>query len=214
MNFKQNNYVVIKQAIHKKVAAFIFQYFLNKKKVADYLFKKTNVYSTLWGAYDDPQIPNTYCAYGDLAMETLLETCLPIIKKHTGKKVLPTYSYARLYKKGDTLIKHKDRFSCEVSTTLNLGGDKWAIYIEPKINTQAVKIVLSAGDMLIYKGSICNHWRNVFKGTTCGQVFLHYNNEETKGSMHNIYDGRIMLGMPKDYNGEKNYGNNMDLYNY
>ena len=203
-NFNKNNYVVVRQAIDEKVAAFAFQYFKNKKKVADYLFKKTEIYSTMWGAYDDPQIPNTYCAYGDLVMDTLLQNCLPIIKKHTNKKILPTYSYARLYKRGDTLARHKDRFSCEISTTLNLGGDKWAIYIEPDKNTKAVEIMLLPGDMLIYKGSMCEHWRNTFEGTTCGQVFLHYNNEETIGSKNNVNDGRVMLGLPREYYGEKN----------
>jgi hypothetical protein len=30
--------------------------------------------------------------------------------------------------------RHKDRFSCEISTTLNLGGDPWPIYLSPKEN--------------------------------------------------------------------------------
>ena len=29
------------------------------------------------------------------------------------------------------LKRHKDRFSCEISTTMNLGGDPWPIYLEP-----------------------------------------------------------------------------------
>ena len=35
-------------------------------------------------------------------------------------------------KPGDVLHRHKDRFSCEISTTLNLGGDPWPIHLEPK----------------------------------------------------------------------------------
>jgi hypothetical protein len=34
-------------------------------------------------------------------------------------------------KKGMNLKRHKDRFSCEISTTMNLGGDDWPIYLEP-----------------------------------------------------------------------------------
>ena len=201
-NFDKNNYVIVKEAIDKKVATFVFKYFLNKKKVADYLFAKTQIYSTLWGCYDDNQIPNTYCAYGDIAMDTLLQICLPIIEKNTDRKILPTYSYARLYKKGDKLNKHRDRFSCEISTTLNLGGDKWAIFIEPNKDKNPVEILLEPSDMLIYKGSLCDHWRNTFKGEVCGQVFLHYNNVSTNGSEKNIFDGRDMLGLPKEFYGE------------
>ena len=52
------------------------------------------------------------------------------MEKHTGLKLSETYSYARIYKKGDVLHRHKDRYSCEIST-LNLGGDDWPIYLDP-----------------------------------------------------------------------------------
>ena len=55
---------------------------------------------------------------------------LPKMQKETGLELIPTYSYARIYKKGDILKRHKDRPSCEISTTLNLGGDPWPIFID------------------------------------------------------------------------------------
>ena len=81
------------------------------------------------GTWGDTQIPNTYSIYGDPAFDTLLMKMLPVMKKETGLDVVPTYSYARMYKKGDELKKHKDRPSCEISTTLNLGGDTWPIFL-------------------------------------------------------------------------------------
>ena len=42
------------------------------------------------------------------------------MEKIQNLKLNPTYSYARIYKTGDILHRHKDRFSCEISTTLNL----------------------------------------------------------------------------------------------
>jgi hypothetical protein len=59
-------------------------------------------------------------------METLLMKMLPIMKERTGLDLIPTYSYARVYEKGAILKRHKDRPSCEISTTLNLGGDLMA----------------------------------------------------------------------------------------
>ena len=142
-------------------------------------------------------------------METLLIDVLPIMQEKTGLKLIPTYSYARIYKKGDVLNRHKDRFSCEISTTLNLGGDEWPIYIEAKENVgvpekgfpsitenKGVKVLLEPGDMLVYKGNLCEHWRDEFTGDNCGQVFLHYNNLETSGSENNKNDGRPHLGLP------------------
>ena len=64
-------------------------------------------------------------------METLMTRTLPIMKKTTGLNLIPCYTYARIYKYGDELKRHKDRPSCEISCTLNLGGDKWPIFLEP-----------------------------------------------------------------------------------
>ena len=53
--------------------------------------------------------------------------------------------------------------------------------------------------MLIYKGEILEHWRDAFKGTNCGQVFLHYNNLKSKNADENKYDRRPMLGLPATF---------------
>jgi hypothetical protein len=130
-------------------------------------------------------------------METLLQWVQPIMEKHTKLKLVPTYSYARIYKKGDVLHRHKDRFSCEISTTLNLGGDPWPIYLEPsgKEGKNGIKINLKPGDMLIYSGCELEHWREAFDGTDCAQVFLHYN-KASKEAEQNKFDKRPHLGLP------------------
>jgi hypothetical protein len=155
-------------------------------------------FETILGTYEDEQIPNTYSHYADIAMETLLLKCQPGMEKATGLKLYPAYTYARIYKKGDELKRHKDRFSCEISTTMNLGGDDWPIYVEPsgKVNKKGVKIDLKPGDMLVYYGCKLEHWREKFKGDECCQVFLHYNNTKTKGSELNLFDKRPHLGLP------------------
>jgi hypothetical protein len=201
MSFDKKGYVVIKKTITEELASFIYDYFLLKRQVAKTLFE-TNFISPFidyFGFWSDPQVPNTYSHYADIAMETLLKKVKPAMEKETNLKLIETYSYARIYKKGDTLEKHKDRFSCEISTTLNLGGDPWPIFIEEYKTNTPIKISLSPGDMLVYKGNILNHWREVFKGDDCGQVFLHYNNIKTKGSLENKYDNRIHLGLPSSF---------------
>jgi hypothetical protein len=215
--FKQKNYLVIKKAISKELANFVYEYFLLKREVAKTLFKTNYLtpYETFMGYWEseNDQIPNTYSHYADIAMETLLTRVQPIMEEHTGVKLIPTYSYARIYKKGDELKRHKDRFSCEISTTLNLGGDNWPIYLEPYKNigipgkdnatfsskNKGVQINLEPGDMLVYKGNILEHWREPFKGNDCGQVFLHYNNVKTKGALKNKFDGRPHLGLPGSF---------------
>ena len=215
MSFKKNKYTVIRKAISKDLATFVANYFLMKKQVYDTCRKARyfSPFENILGYYEDPvdgQIPNTYSHYADIAMETLMLKCQPQMEKVTGLKLYPAYTYARIYKKGDILKRHKDRFSCEISTTMNLGGDDWPIYLEPdpkkggvkpgqgyvSDNTKGVRVDLKPGDMLVYSGCELEHWREKFKGKECVQVFLHYNNRKTPGAKDNMFDKRLHLGLP------------------
>ena len=193
-------YKIIKQAISEELAEFVYEYFLNKRTVARHLFDTRYIspYTEYWGVWNDEQIPETYSHYADIAMETLLVKLKPLMEKESGLKLNETYSYARIYKKGDELKRHKDRYSCEVSTTLNLGGDEWPIYLEPsgEEGKEGVKVILEQGDMLVYKGCDVEHWRETFEGENCGQVFLHYNDASDEKAEQNKYDGRPFLGLP------------------
>ena len=198
--FQKNKYSILRSAISRETADFVFAYFLNKRKAARFLFdqKYLSPFTEYWGVWNDEQVPNTYSHYADLVMETLLQKVKPLMEKHTGLKLSETYAYARIYKKGDVLVRHKDRYSCEISTALNLGGDPWPIYLDPTTKTgqAGVKVVLKPGDMLIYSGCELEHWREKFKGKECVQVFLHYNNRKTPGAKDNMFDKRPHLGLP------------------
>lgn len=200
--FHKNNYIVIKNAISKELADFCYDYFLLKRQVAKTLIdlKYISPFVEYFGTWQASQVLNTYSHYADIVMETLLVKVKPLMEKKTGLKLNETYSYARIYKKGDILDRHKDRPSCEISTTLNLGGDHWSIFLEPsgEINKKGVQINLKPGDMLVYKGCIVEHWREKFKGENCGQVFLHYINADNKEFTNHKFDGRRHLGLPKD----------------
>ena len=126
-----NKYQVIKKAISYELANFIFNYFLLKRDAVAWMYQNNITYDTgMLGTWTDQQIPNTYSHYADPVMETLLVKVLPVMQQETGLDLIPTYSYARLYKNGDELKRHKDRPSCEISTTINLGGDPWPIFID------------------------------------------------------------------------------------
>ena len=211
MSFKKNKYIIIKRAISNELATFVYNYFLMKRQVARTLYdtKYISPFETMFGVWNDEQVPNTYSHYADIVMETLLLKVKPVMEKLTKLKLNENYSYARIYKKGDILERHKDRFSCEISTTLNLGGDPWPIFIEPNSkkggtqngkyvseHTKGIKVNLRPGDMLVYRGNELEHWREPFTGNDCGQVFLHYNNIATQGSVENIFDKRQHLGLP------------------
>ena len=216
MSFKTKKYQVIRGALSKELANFIFNYMMLQRDAVDWMFNsnKINPANPFVGTRQDPQIPGAYSRYADWVMETLLQYMRPVMKAKTGMDLIPTYSYTRLYEKGNILHRHKDRPSCEISTTLNLGGDPWPIYLDPtgannivsgsETRTivkpgapKGVQVDLKVGDMLIYSGCELEHWREPFEGNICSQVFLHYNHANGPFAKTNLYDKRPILGIPK-----------------
>ena len=207
-----NKFQVIKNAVPYELANFIFNYFLLKREAVDFMYKNNITYDNgTLGTWTDKQVPGTYSHYADMVMETLMMKVLPKMEQETGLQLIPTYSYARLYKKGDILRRHKDRPSCEISTTLNLGGNPWPIFIDGTGANNVIdeykniikpgapegtKVLLDVGDMLVYSGCELEHWREPFDGNICGQVFLHYNHVNGPFAEKNKFDGRPMLGIP------------------
>ena len=206
-------YKVIKKAVSHELANFCYNYFLLKRDAVSFMYKNNiTAQSPILGRWDDVQVPGAYSVYADFVMETLLMKVLPVMKEKTGMDLIPTYSYARVYQTGSELKRHKDRPSCEISTTLNLGGDPWPIFIDPTGSNNVideyknihkpgappgVEITLEPGDMLMYSGCELEHWRKPFQGKLCGQVFLHYNHANGRFAKSNLYDKRPMLGLPK-----------------
>ena len=200
--FKKHKYLVIRNAISFELANFAFNYFLMKLDATKWMHDNNYVseFTPGFGTWKDEQIPNTFSCYGDTFMETLMMKVLPVMEKHTALKLLPTYSYTRAYKKGDELKRHKDRPSCQISTTLHLGGNEWPIYIDPTGGDNVPtgnRVDLKIGDMLVYRGCELEHWREPFEGNVCVQTFLHYNDANGRFGQENIFDKRPMLGIPK-----------------
>ena len=217
MSFKKKKYQVIRGALSKELSNFIFNYMMLQRDAVDFMMKhqKLNPANPLMGRRNDEQIPGAYSKYADWVMETLLMFMIPIMKAKTGMDLVPTYSYTRLYEKGNILHRHKDRRSCEISTTVHLGGNEWPIFLDPtganyvvygkgekeKIikpgAPKGIRVDLKVGDMLIYSGCELEHWREPFEGNVCSQVFLHYNHANGPFAQTNLFDKRPLLGIPK-----------------
>jgi len=216
--FKTDRYEIIKKVISPEFANFAYNYLLLKRDAVNYMYNKRILpkNSPGLGTWADEQVPETYSTYGDFFMETLLMGLLPMMKKITDRELIPTYTYARIYKKGDKLYRHRDRPSCEFSCTIHLGGEPWGIYIDPTgqrgvergFNTDTIvkpdavpgkEVILKPGDMMVYEGAALEHWREPFTGETHAQVFLHYVDEKGPHGKSMLYDGREMLGIQKHF---------------
>ena len=181
-NFKRNKYSILNKVLKPEYCELFSEYFKNKEQSYQTMLKNNYIskFQDEFGTLFDKQVPGSYSCYGDIMMDMLLVNMQKVMEQQTELTLHPNYSYARIYRKGDVLKKHKDRLSCEISTTLNLSGDNWPIYIEPNSslgghtdngymasNSEGVQVNLNPGDMLIYRGVELEHWRKPFEGSEC-----------------------------------------------
>ena len=169
MSLGPSKFKITKEILTGELLDFLGIYAYNKATLPDAIPTKE-----LHGFVDE-QVPNTPAWHDDLAMKNLMCYLTPDMEKHTGESLIPTYSYLRVYKKGDKLKRHIDKNSCQFSVTLTLmrepNDDIWPIYLE---TNGIYKVDLEAGDGLIYRGTVSPHWSDKFEGSRLAQVFLHY----------------------------------------
>ena len=150
------------------------------------------------GLKGDPQAPNSHCVYGDPAFDMAMAMSTEDIGKIVGKRLIPQYTYARIYKNGSELKIHSDRPECQYSVTLSLGGEyekPWPIWIKDYAG-KSHEVPLDEGDMVVYHGTELEHWRDKFEGTAQVQLFMHY--VDAKGEFKDrVFDGRPNLGLKK-----------------
>ena len=186
--FEDKKYMVIRNAVSYELANFGYNYLLLKREASKWMRDNNYIskFTPGFGTWEDTQIPNTYSQYGDFFMETLMMKVFPIMQERTRLRLVPCYTYTRVYKKGDILKRHSDRSSCEISTTLHLGGQPWPIFLDPTgtksvINEekQIIKpnaptgfpIDLEVGDMLVYRAVILSTGENLSKVTVALKFF-------------------------------------------
>ena len=172
----------------------------NFKHITNALHKETCNYLTKWlkkcaetkEAVQDDQCSKSWSMAHHSITDKVLEEFLPKMEEETGKKLFPTYAYARLYQKGEVLKCHTDRPACEYSATITLGhdGEVWPFWAaDPGEDTDqgivgeddkiyriknSKKLTIEIGDAVIYKGCEAIHWREELKSEWQTQIFLHY----------------------------------------
>lgn len=142
----------------------------------------------------DSQIPQSYCSYADLLMEVLLVRLQPQVEAVVETTLLPTHSYARLYRHGEELTRHQDRPACEVVLSLTLGRSPdlgWPLFVEG--DGGATRIDVGPGDGVVYPGAAWEHWRPVYTGEWQAQLTLHYVRAQGRFASW-VYDRRPGIG--------------------
>jgi hypothetical protein len=141
---------------------------------AQLLAKEFKEHCTKFNIQGDTQAPNSHAMYNFLPFVKLLVNKISCVNELLGEEVLPTYTYARVYKNESVLERHRDRPACEISFTINLEKDTdWPLYFQRPDNSEA-QVELTPGDAVLYLGCQTDHWRNKFEGKEYTQLFMHY----------------------------------------
>lgn len=178
--FDKNGFVFIKNATDKMTCDFLSDFAFGMIKNGH--------------GYSDEQVPTAMTIKKNQVFSLLNLQMREKIEAITGLELYPTYSYARVYKKGDELKHHVDREACEISATLTLGfsHSPWPIFMadgcdqdadvtftDPDGEEHGLKnisaVIMEQSDMVVYKGEQKIHWREPLSGSVWhAQVFLHY----------------------------------------
>lgn len=182
--FDENGYVVVNNAL--------------SKKDCDALVKRMFSLYEDGALIKDIQCPLSDSIYGDPLFDELMQRSAESIGNHIGKKLLPTYSYARIYRTGEVLKKHTDRPACQISVTITLGYSAkkpWSIFFDAK---REIPVNLQPGEMAIYKGCDVVHWRQPLKGKWHVQVFFHYVDANGPYAKEHDYEWKVRYSVEND----------------
>ena len=185
--YDKNGYLIVQNFFNTTTIKLLQEYFKIKYQLVKH-YKKHKV-------EPGPNVvASGYNFYADTLTESISINNLHKVSECLDINLLPTYSYTRIYEKGDVLAPHIDRPPCEISTTcpiitsndspsiiyfsnytIDQKKDKVVSTIEEvKKRGDYSEIKLYPGDVLFYKGCERYHWREPLKEDLLIQFFMHY----------------------------------------
>jgi hypothetical protein len=181
--FDSHRYVGVRSLLDRDLAAMLYDH-LRRRAAADTL--RLAIAPGMEGASE---------GFADPLAEHVLAGMQPRVEEISGRRLFPTYSFVRIYRRGNELRRHRDRPSCEISVSINLGqvsDQPWPLRIEGPRGRAAGE--LGPGDALRDRGIECAPWREPFDGEEAVQVFLHYVDQDGPHREYR-FDRRPALGL-------------------
>ena len=200
---------VIRSFLDPLYVKLLQTYFDLKYKSLQY-YKEERAYHTL--SIDQGDVADSLGFYGDMLTESIADIYLPVICKELELNLSPSYTYARIYEKGNALVPHIDRPACEVSMScpITISGDTVStIYVsnyqhtsrfnisieDAKRRGDYTKVDLLPGDAVVYTGCNRLHWREPIESEYIIQFFMHYILTDGK-NFDCVFDHRPYMGFP------------------
>ena len=181
--YGQRGFVALRQAIGKELFAFVEDYCK--------LLERSGAMSIELGTPTEGSL----FIYGDRALDAVAASKAPMLGAIVGCTLVPTYSYLRIYRKGQALPAHRDRRACEHSLSVSLSASDWPLCLVDLTGEQ-VAVELEPGDAVLYRGPEVEHWRSPLTAERAVQLFLHFVDAEGQWT-NEIYDRRRALGQSR-----------------
>jgi hypothetical protein len=180
-SFADSHYAEIRQLLSPEICRLVYDYICLRRDTGTMLAP-------------DRRVEGAGRLYCDMLTETLLAQQRPAIERAVGAALWPSYSYARLHRRGAVLAPHRDREASEIAVTIAIGGDcSWPIWFSTGQGDRS--FVLEPGDAVVYDGRKLSHWRHPFEGEIQIQAMLFY---VRRDGAHDAarFDGRPGVGYP------------------
>ncbi|MCW5723549.1 MAG: hypothetical protein KIS81_01170 [Maricaulaceae bacterium] len=208
--YNAQGYAAVRQVIPPEVAAVFLS--ITQKAMGD-----TRESQARFNSAAQPLNKPAYdvYSYDYPAAMTLLWGLTPFMEGATGKALLPTYSFFRVYPKGGVCKVHSDRPSCEHSMSLTLGSSDGLIWpfaigrrrltdddlgdrargIEPDFGKDEYSTVnMKPGDAVLYQGVHYRHGRlDPNPNRWSAHIFLHWIDRNGPYKDH-AFDKRALPG--------------------
>jgi|LWDU01.1.fsa_nt_gi hypothetical protein len=213
LNFKKDGCGVIDCLLDKETLKFLHTYTFNQS-LNEFNDDESNLPNLVMGGI-------THGHYCDPVMEIVSLMIQPKLEEFCGLKLFPTYNRYRVYKPGNSMVRHTDRGACEISVSILLdaqykgdsnyryelfadttpfkNGDKLSNIWTELPKNKGISIKQRPGEGFIYRGCDIPHWREEFiaeEGSYHTQLFCHYINVDGPYYPEEKYDFRKGLGHP------------------
>ena len=118
-DFEKNGYLIARDFFDNNTITLLQTYFDFKYRIINFSEEnRINANKSIASAAEvDGDIASSFSFYGDHLIEAIHLKYGQKVSELIRMSLSPTYTYTRIYEKGDSLLPHTDRPACEVSAT-------------------------------------------------------------------------------------------------